>query len=218
MIRTELSERDEAVEGGAIVVAQPLGEVAEDLGGHAVAPVGAAHEARAAAQRDQRRHAFGRMHRGMQREHAAQRPADPRRHRQLRVQRVADGIEGQRRGVVAAQVVPGQIDEMQGVAIAQAFDQRREHAAVHRPAVDQDQRRAFAAHRGVQGRAHRCGSVFRAARIIGSSARHCTPMSRANQRLMRRRQRGWRPTASIRSISQASSNPAHSPATDMRLD
>src|SRR3546814_2429939 len=53
-------------------------------------------------------------------------------------------LERQRHRAVAAASVAGQVDDVQSISFAQALDQQREHPAVHRPAVQEHQRRAFA--------------------------------------------------------------------------
>ena len=147
VVGTEGLERDEAIERAAIVVAQAFAEVAEDLGGHAVFPVVAftAHEARRRAVQDQAAHRLGSLQRSLQCEQAAERPAHPDRRRQAFEQGVGHRGQRQRRLVVAAMAVPGQVDQMQREVRLEQGPQRREHPAVHRPTMDQHQRRTVAA-------------------------------------------------------------------------
>ena len=65
-----------------------------------------------------------------------------RRRRREQAARAFDRIEAA--VAFGAGAVAGQVDEVQAEAALQAFDQRREDAGMHRPAVDQDEVRAVA--------------------------------------------------------------------------
>ena len=83
--------------------------------------------------------------------------------------RIDAGIQCQLYVGIAGQAVAGQVDDMQGAAIAQAFDQGREHAAVHRPAMQQDHIRSVAEWFDVQTHAPCSDRIACTSR--GSSAR-----------------------------------------------
>ena len=74
----------------------------------------------------------------------------------MRGDRIDARIERQRHVAIARQPVARQIDDMQREAITQARDQRREHTAVHRPSVQQHERRTVADDLDMQ--THACGS------------------------------------------------------------
>ena len=76
--------------------------------------------------------------RGAQREQAAQRPPQPYRRRRARGDRAGHAGQLQRLVRIAAVAMPGQVDQVQAEAVRQVLGQRCEHAAVQRPAVDQD--------------------------------------------------------------------------------
>ena len=173
MIRAEGFQRDEVFERAAVIGAQPVGEIAEDIRRHRVRPwiAGhvAAHETRTRAEHHQARDTAGIARRGVQRDQAAERPAAPRGHGHVFSDRRCAFRQRQRHRRIAAQAVARQVDHVQRVAIAQSRHQRREHTAVHRPAVQQYQRRPLADHLDMQV-AHRAAILRR--------RRPCTPTAR----------------------------------------
>src|SRR5690606_19622122 len=146
-----------------------------DLGRHAKARIVAAvagiaaDEARRRAHHHQPGHRVGPGGGGAQREHAAQRPAQPGRHGHPRGHRRDHRLRLQRHGAVAAAAVPRQVDHVELEVRLQALGQRREHASVHGPAVQQHQRRTGAADLDVQVGAHPATRVGRRGWVLGGT-------------------------------------------------
>ncbi|KAG1194897.1 hypothetical protein G6F35_013324 [Rhizopus arrhizus] len=140
----------EAFQGAAEVGGQLTPELLEHRRFHRMWPILAAHETRGG--RDHRQPAHLRQRRcRMQCEQPAQRPAAPHRRRRGRGNGVDHERQAQRRGVVAAMAMAGQIDPMQGEPVRQALHQRCEHAALQGPAMDQNQVRPTAGHFNMHG-------------------------------------------------------------------
>ena len=128
--------------------ASAVAEIAEQLRADAVRPVLADDEARRGRDHDQAAHGVRMIAapRAARTARPATSPATPRRGTRAD-QFVGERFRHQWRGVCARVTVAGQVDQVQRVAIGQAIDQRREQAAVHRPAVNECQRGAVAARR-----------------------------------------------------------------------
>jgi len=137
-------KRHEALQGAPVIAAQLIGELLEDLGRHGLRPVRPADEARRGGDGNQAAHLRGSFGGGLQGQQTAERPAQPRR--------CWGGLEDPRDcagevdsvAALGAVAVARQVDQVQLVVLGQALDQRREHAAVHGPAVQQDERGAVA--------------------------------------------------------------------------
>ena len=152
VIGAERLQRDETIDRRAPVAAQAFGEAAEDIGRHALRPVVGDHEFRRGAEHRQCGNALWLFRCRMQGDQPAQRPAAPWRIRHHVEHRIRAGIQGQWHAAIAVVSMARQVDDMQGAMLAQYVHQRREDAAVHRPAVQQYQRRTLADH--VHAQAH----------------------------------------------------------------
>ena len=143
MRRAQRVQGEKPVERAAVIARKILAELHEDLAFHRIGPVAATHEARRGG--DHRQRADLRLGgRCMQCEQAAQRPAHPDRRRRGRGDCGHHVRQGQRRSVVVAEAMPGQVHQMQLVVRCQALHQGCEHTAMQCPAVQKNQCRPVA--------------------------------------------------------------------------
>ncbi len=143
MFGADRVQGEEAFQRAAIVAPQVLAELQEYRRFDRMRPIIATHEPRRRGDQRQALH-LRRCGSRLHREQTAQRPAQPDRRRGTRQELCDARLQFQRRGRIAAVAVAGQIHQMQRAAIGQPLDQRREHAAVQGPAMNQNQRGAAA--------------------------------------------------------------------------
>ena len=139
-------QRQEALHGELPRDVQFVAEARDRFPGHRVRPIGAGDEARRRAHERQPVDAFGSRQRPTHRDEATERPAQHRERPRLRGERRIDGsddrIERARRDGRAVSV-PGQVDRVDAMVARELLANRSPDAGMHRPAVQQHQRRAM---------------------------------------------------------------------------
>ena len=133
-------QHEEAMQRSVVILRKVGGELTEYRGRHAFRPVGAGHETRACVHQNQAAEVLRKMQCTMQCEQTAERPAEHiDRAIQCRQQMLPEGRKFQRQAAVALAAVSGKIDATDIEVRLQVRQQGCEDAAVHGPAVQQNQ-------------------------------------------------------------------------------